>query len=154
MTSPRRRRLWLPFSTGDNEVTLAFNGTDRLFIASINELEQGRQLERYTVQRSVFTFSAWTDSGANQVVVGLIGLQEDVAVGSVDPEDDPGADWLYHEQFTLISTESGHTLNLIRDIRSQRIMRGNDSELYMYIRNRDTGTNLIYAVTGRILVLL
>ena len=118
MTSARRRRLWLPFSSGNSEQSLSLAGLTRIFVASINETEQGRQIERYTVVRQIFLLSMWTDSGANQVAVGTIGLQEDVQLASVDPEGDPGADWLYHEQFTLLSGSALNTLNIARDIRS------------------------------------
>ena len=149
----RRRRLWLPFSAGADPVVLVASGVDRIFVASINEIEAGRQFEHYTVERSIFNISMFAPN-TSIVTMGLVMMQEDVAISTITPVGDPGAQWLYHEEFMTHNAVDPSNYNMARDVRARRMARGNDAELYFMIENRAAGNTITYHVSGRVLILL
>ena len=147
--------MWLPFSTGSTEDSLGPTGTQRIFIASITESEVGHQIEHFTVMRQIFNLSMLNQAAGQAFMnIGTILLQEDVALASILPDGDPGADWLWHEQFSVTNDRAAGHINIFRDVRSQRIARGNDTELYMIIKNRDSTNTVDFSASGRVLVLL
>ena len=149
----RRRRVWLPFSAGADPVVLVASGVDRIFVASITEAEVGRQYEHYTVERSIFNVSLFAPN-TSIVTMGILMVQEDVAIATITPVADPGAQWLWHEEFMSHNAVDPSAYNMRREVKSRRIARGNDSELYFIIENRAAGNTITYHVSGRILVLL
>ena len=148
----RRGRLWLPYSSGANPLTLTPGAFTRLFVESIMEAEVERQMEGFTVERILLRMSLVAAAGTVICTVGIHLQQEDVTLGVISAEDDPTSDWLYREEFAV---RTGTTHELIeRDIRSKRISRGRDSELYWEMTNRDSVDGVDFHVSGQVLVLL
>ena len=109
----------------------------RLFVPSIREAETGREYEGYTVTRMLLNLLLRSTSGSDRVLTcGMIIQQEDVLIGSVLPDDDPHADWLWHEEFVVgVNDHAPHAL-ISRDIRSQRIARGREACLSSLDKDR------------------
>ena len=150
----QRRRLWLPWSTGDDEVSLAASSSTRIFIASVNETEVGRQLENFTVERMVFNVGILANTGPSVVTCGILMQSEDVLQASVSPSGDPGADWLWFEEYLTTNAGGAPHTHIFRDIRSRRKTRGNDSEAYFMVDNRESAATINFHTQGRMLVLL
>jgi len=157
MTSRRRRStLWMPFSEGAATTDIAASATARLALPSIREAEVGREYEGYTVTRIVLgwyaAYATATAGVKEQYVCGIITHQEDIAVGQFDPVTAPSADWMWHEEFTGAVENASLDENQSRDLRSQRKVRGGDSEVFWYITNRSTSKVLRVHRRGRMLV--
>jgi len=154
MVSRRRSTLWMPFSEGASTTAIAAGAVSRLILPSIREAEVGREYEGYTVTRILCTWSASIASGGNVVYTcGIIRQNEAVAVGQIDPVANPSADWMWHEEFNLISTGGfgQGPDNLTRDLGSQRKVQGGESEVFWYIVNRG-GVTITVHRAGRMLV--
>ena len=151
--APRRRgRLWLPFTDGATVTVQTTGSVTRLFLDTVMEVELGRQMEGYTIERILLNMYLVANTVAAVVTVGIALHQEDVALTSINPEADQVSDWLYLEEF--VATVSNSQARQTRDIRSKRISRGRDTELYLYTVNRSSSSTVDVHMSGRVLVLL
>ena len=146
----RRPVNWVRFSSGDTINDLTGGAVQRLVILSLKENEIGRQLEGFTVTRSLLNLYLKAATTPAIGMYGLVAQHKDVAIGSVNPQDDPHADWFYFEEFPIDADEGNVTL-FSRDIRSMRKVRA-DQELYLYLENRTSGATLENHQSGSILL--
>ena len=149
----RRRRLWLPFSTGGPPDTLAANSSVRVVIASINEAEVALERERYTLVRLILQMGFIFPTAIDNVAIAAIVLNENLLASTINPVGNPSSDWFYHEQFLVAVSTQNPAVNISRDIRAMRKMPGTESEAYVYITNRSTSQVLSFQLSGRMLVL-
>jgi len=92
MPGDRMTRMWAPLHF-DNQV-LGAGGVARADCLAILEGFLGRDLRRWTVTRVVGTFQFW--SGAEvESFYGMRVENENVSLGTIDPEPDAVADWLF-----------------------------------------------------------
>jgi len=145
-----RAARWVQWSDGDSLVTLAGNTISRLFIMSVSEATIGRKMESYTILRSLLRGYIRAATGSAVITVGMIALPQPVTLASLGPANDPHVDWLYHEEFLREGDALG---DIVRDLGGKRKVKGSDSELYLYIRNRDALSVTLH-FSGRTLVLL
>jgi len=145
-----RAARWVQWSDGAGLVTITAGTVSRLFIMSISEAIIERKMESYTILRSLMRGYIKTATGASAVTVGMIALPQPVTLASLGPADDPQVDWLYHEEFMR---EGDPVNDIVRDLGGKRKVKGSDSELYLYIRNRGPNTTVAH-FSGRTLVLL
>ena len=152
MTTRRLRRstFWMPFSEGPAFTTLAPGSSSRLFIASVREGEVGREMEGYTVTRTLINVSLHSASAPLVATMGMITQHEDITLALVTPSGDPMADWMWHEEF-LAPDSQDDALIFHRDIRSQRKARGGDAALFIYVDNRSGVSSLEVFRAGRVL---
>jgi len=148
----QRRRVWAPFSTGDDPTLLGIQGDLRIFVPSLLEIAAARNYRQYTVQRMLLSGMLIPTTAFVTVAVGLRFDNVDSIVGTVDPENDKTSDWLYLEEFCTNAISD--TFHWNRDIRAQRKSRGNDEELFLYVTNRSTASSINLHVSGRVLILL
>ena len=146
--------MWVTWSTGATPLVLAAGANARLGLFSSLEAEIGHEVERVTITRNIVTLSMSMSNTADGVAtLGLIPLQEDVTIGSINPVNQPHADWLWLEEF-MVTNSSLPLLQVTRDLRGQRKMRGRDMNYYLYTSNRHGVTSLQYHCFGRTLVIL
>jgi len=145
----RMTRRWMSWNSGAEEITIAADATARVLLPTLLEAEIGREIEQYTVVRTIMDFSLRAAGGVSSIAVGLIVHNENVVLGQIDPTDDPHADWMYHEQFSVNTLE--HLFH--RDVAGKRMSRGHENELFLYIRNRETGAAVMVFFAGRTLIL-
>jgi len=141
----------MSFSEGATVLTLGPGSAARLLLPSLREAEVGREYEGYTVTRILLNL--WIlSTGAEAIITsGVIYQQEDVAVGSVQPDVDPHADWMWQED-TVAPASTDDGIRIHRDIRSQRKLRGGDNELYWYVKSRSGAVSVELHRSGRVLV--
>jgi len=147
-----RRRQWLPFTLGDEPVNLAAGADTRLFIASLADSEGAADFRTFTVQRILLSLMIRATNVFSTMAVGIRFDNEDVPLGTTDPENDMVSDWLYLEQFCTIATEQPWYAT--RDIRSQRKSRSLNEQLFFYATNKDAVDSVQLHMSGRVLVLL
>jgi len=142
---------WMPLSDGATFTSIAPGNTSRLSIPSVREAEVGREYEGYTVTRLLLNVTMRSASALLVLGVGVILLQEDVLLSTVNPSNDPSSDWLWFEEF-LIPDSGDDPLIIHRDIRSQRKARGGDSDMFIYATNRSGVSTAEIHRGGRALV--
>ena len=153
MTSPRRARVWLPFSSGPAEVSIGASSVARFFVPTIIETEQGREFSRYTVMRLLFNLEARGTTNSPVVTIGLIYLPEGSGVAAHSPAAQPSGSWLYQEEFFFGTQSINFNGRVTRDVATKRISRGLHNELFFYVENRSALASLSYHVSGRVLAL-
>jgi len=148
----RMRRQWMPFRTGFSGMA----GLDeiRISINSLINTALDRNLRDFTVTRLIFGFSAVFDSGTPETVsLGVRFENDNVVVGTVDPAADSQAEWIYWEEVVGNVGTMHQRDRIIRDIRSQRMSRGFNQEMFFYITNNGAVAG-DFMLSGRALVLI
>ena len=146
----KRRVYWMRFSEGAAFAVVAAGNNSRLLVPSIREAEVGREYEGFTITRLIINVTLRSATTLAVVTMGVIVQQEDIALATVQPAADPHADWFWCEEF-LANDSGDDSLQIHRDIRSQRKARGGDSEVYIYVVNR-SGVNIEVHRSGSMLV--
>ncbi len=153
MTQPRlrnRKRTWMPFNTG--VIALSGSNVVRVGIPSIAEIHLGREIQGYTTQRLIFNMTMRSDTTTPmQFTMGVINLNQNVVISSLDPGADPMSDWQYWEM--LRANESTKDFTWIhRDLNISRRSRGRDQDLFFYISNELSVAGSFH-LAGRVLIL-
>ena len=153
-TRNRMARMWVPFTTGDEVLTLAAGGSSRTLLPSLWEAKVGRTLDEYTVTRVILSmYLHRTTTGESVATIGLIILNENLALANLNPADDPNADWFYHEETVFTGATTNSQLDMKRDVSGQRRAKAQAKEMYLYIEHRSAAGTLSFHVSGRALVL-
>ena len=149
----RMRRTWLPFTSGSAPIALPGSAVSRVLLPTILENVLGRLLQGYTVTRTIFSLELLGISSGRQVVsVGIIALNSQQAIGTLDPASQKEADWQYLEELVTSTDTGSATYRTVRDIAGQRKLRGRDQELYFYVYNKGA-QSVEYHLSGRTLIL-
>jgi len=148
----RMQRMWAPvhFDTA----TLAPGGVARADCTAILEASLGRELRQWTVTRVVGTLQFYTSAGSTEFFYGMRVDNENVPLGTIDPEPDATADWLFWG-----GGKTGATSVYLRDAinidnRSQRKSQGEQSKLFLYWEHAGAANSLYTTFHGRVLLLL
>ena len=148
----RMTRMWAPVNAGAAMGAAAVSRTD---VTSILEVALGRDLRAWTVTRFVGHLQVWSavTGQFSEWMWGMRVENENVPLGSIDPDADSTANWIFHGGiWTIISGPSPKDMITI-DNRSQRKSQGEQSRLYFYMEN--TGGNAgEFRLIGRALMLL
>ncbi len=153
MARNRMQRMWLPFDSGGSETSLAGSTLTRIQVNSQVIAEQGRDIDRFTIQRLVYNMYLETSAGLSVLMCALKAVHEDVTITSIDPSADQTADWPYLEEFMVGISDNSPSTHITRDIVTSRKVQGLEQILGFYIVNRDTVTTTFH-VQGRVLALL
>ena len=151
MAGDRMQRMWVPVHWATTP--LAPGGIARADCTAILEASLGRELRQWTVTRVVgmLQFS----SVSAEFFYGMRVDNENVPLGTIDPEPDATADWLfwgggqvgYGDAFGLRDA-----INI--DNRSQRKSQGEQSKLFLYWEHAGAANTLYTSFHGRVLLLL
>ena len=150
MARSRRRYKWLPFSSGDNALTLTAGQVVSFDAGSILEVELGRELENYTVERLLVSLQIDAGSGTLVFTSGFIAENEATASTTITPQDNPNADWMWHEEFFAVNGQDA--VDVHRDLTVRRSLRGQEQILRVKVENRDGADSALYHISGRVLV--
>ena len=146
----RMSRMWAPMSVQPT-VAMAAGAVVRVNCLNILETALGRTLRAWTVTRFICRLQFASSDTSFQW--GLRVENENVLLGSIDPEADSTADWISHGGlYTQVNSYEPRDAIEI-DNRSQRKSHGEQSDLYFYIEN----TGLVaggFSLVGRTLLLL
>ena len=146
----RMTRMWAPMNV-QPPLVMAAGSVARVNVLNILEVALGRTLRAWTVTR--FICNLQVNSNDTSFQWGLRVENENVALGSIDPEADSTADWISHGGVYVRQT-AADVRDLIQiDNRSQRKSHGEQSDLFFYIEN----TGLVagsFTLVGRVLLLL
>ena len=146
----RMDRMWAPVSVQPH-IALAAGAVSRVDVLSNLEVALGRTLRAWTVTR--FVGRMQLISSDTQFQWGMRVENENVLLGSVDPEADSTADWILHGGLSTNVNTHLPMDAVMFDNRSQRKSQGEQSRLYFYIQN----TGLVgggFSIVGRALMLL
>ena len=146
----RMARMWAPFSV-QPEITLAAGAVSRVDILSILEVALGRSFRAWTVTRVVGILQVASSDTSFQW--GLRVENENVALGSIDPEADSTANWILHGGIYTQNSAFLPRDMITLDNRSQRKSQGEQSRLYLYVENTGLVGGAVTMV-GRALMLL
>ena len=151
MAGDRMQRMWAPVHWGST--SLGAGGVARADCTAILEASLGRQLRQWTVTRVVGTLQFAVAAGDTEFFYGMRVENENVPLGSIDPEPDATADWLFWGGGI---TDSAFLLRdaITIDNRSQRKSQGEQSKLYLYWENAGGANTLYTTFHGRVLLLL
>ena len=146
----RMTRMWAPMNVQPH-VIMAAGAVARVNVLNVLEASLGRTLRAWTVTRFICNLQVTSSDTSFQW--GLRVENENVLLGSIDPEADSTADWISHGG---IYTQT--SINVPRDMiaidnRSQRKSHGEQSDLFFYVEN----TGLVggaFTLVGRVLLLL
>ena len=152
MPGDRMRRMWAPIHW--DTATLAPGGVARADCIAILEASLGRELRQWTVTRVVGTLQFSTSGGEVEFFYGMRVENENVPVGTIDPEPDATADWLFWGGGNTEMTSIGLRDAINIDNRSQRKSQGEQSKLFLYWEHAGAANNLYTSFHGRILLLL
>ena len=148
----RMQRLWLPFRTGVSAI--AASGDVRFSMSSLVDTAMGRTLRDYTVTRMIFNFRCRQDSGEPvTMAIGVRFENDNVVVGTVAPNTDSQAEWLYWEEVTPAIGVMVQRDAIVRDIHTQRRSQGLNQELFFYVSNTSAIAGDLM-LSGRCLVLI
>ena len=156
LTKGGRNRLWVPWSSGDEPLTVGPGAITRLVMTSILEGATilDRKVQIYTHLRSIISMSAGVAATGTVVLACAIGIiPRDLTVTTLDPVGDPTFDWLWHEEFMVSNVTQGLADNINRDIRGMRKAGDIRNELHFYIENRDAAITAFWHASGRTLLL-
>ena len=146
----RMTRMWAPINV-QPYLGMAAGAIARVNVLNVLEASLGRQLRAWTVSR--FICNLQFNSPNTSFQWGLRVENENVLLGSIDPEADSTADWISHGGMYTQSPLYDFRDNIAIDNRSQRKSHGEQSELFFYVEN----TGLVggsFTLVGRALLLL
>ncbi len=150
MAGDRMERMWAPVQFG--VTTLGPGGIARADCTAILEAALGRELRKWTVTRVVGSLQ-FASTGA-EFFYGMRVENENVPLGTIDPEPDATADWLFwgggEVQTDAFLLRDAITI----DNRSQRKSLGEQSKLFLYWEHAGAANNLYTTFHGRVLLLL
>ena len=150
MAGDRMQRMWAPLHF--DVANLAPGGIARADCTAILEASLGRELRQWTVTRVVGMLQ-FASLGA-EFFYGMRVENENVALGTIDPEPDATADWLFWGG-GYTSSEPLYLRDAINiDNRSQRKSQGEQSKLFLYWEHAGAANTLYTTFHGRILLLL
>jgi len=151
MAGDRMERMWAPLHFGSS--SLAPGGIARADVLAILEVSLGRTLRKWTVTRVVGELQFRVTQEA-EFFYGMRVENENVPLGTIDPDPDATADWLFWGG-GVIDTGSYVMRDAIHiDNRSQRKSLGEQSRLYLYWENAGAAGTLYTTFHGRALLLL
>jgi len=150
----RMATLWLPFTTGADELTLAVSSISSVDLTSLAEAEQGRDFDLFTTTRLVLNMGFRAVTGDAIVTVGLMSIHKDAGLATKQPAGDQEADWSYHEEFMITNSVSNAQNDITRDIVARRKQQGFQNKLLLKVNNRDSVSAILFHISGRMLVLL
>ena len=147
----RMSRMWAPVNAG---IVMPPGSVTRTDVTSILEVQLGRQLRDWTVTRFVGNLQVWSSlPGISEFMWGMRVENENVPLGTIDPEADMTANWIFHGGvWNEIAYPAPRDLIAI-DNRSQRKSQGEQSRLYFYMENTGAVTGE-FRLIGRALMLL
>ena len=151
MAGDRMERMWAPLHFGS--ASLAAGGIARADVLAILEASLGRTLRKWTVTRVVGELQ-FRNTAEAEFFYGMRVENENVPLGTVDPDPDATADWLFWGG-GIIDEPSYHMRDAIHiDNRSQRKSLGEQSRLYLYWEHAGAAGTLFTTFHGRALLLL
>ena len=152
MAGDRMQRMWAPVHW--DTASLAPGGVARGDCTAILEASLGRQVRQWTVTRFVGTLQFWVNAGEVEFFYGTRVENENVPLGSVDPEPDATADWLFWGGGKVSSAQVLLRDAINIDNRSQRKSQGEQSKLFFYWEHAGAANTLYTSFHGRALLLL
>ena len=153
MAGDRMKRMWAPVHW--DSATLAAGGIARADCTAIVEASLGRELRQWTVTRVVGNLQFGSSSGDIEFFYGMRVENENVPLGSIDPEPDATADWLFWGGGIQVYTGGFVMRDAISiDNRSQRKSQGEQSKLFFYWEHAGASSTLYTTFHGRVLLLL
>jgi len=151
MPGDRMTRMWAPVHF-DTE-TLGAGGVARADCLQTLETSLGRDLRSWTVTRVVGTLQFWSAAEVESFY-GMRVENENVPLGTIDPEPDATADWLFWGGQVTGGYDIARLSDAIQiDNRSQRKSQGEQSKLFFYWENAGGG-DLYTTIHARVLLLL
>ena len=152
MPGDRMERMWAPVHFAP--ALLAPGGIARADCTGILEASLGRELRRWTVTRFVGCLQFYTSGeGSTEFFYGLRVENENVPLGTIDPEPDATADWVTWGGGVCRNDDAMRDAIWI-DNRSQRKSQGEQSKLFFYWENAGAANSLYTTFHGRALLLL
>ena len=146
----RMNRMWAPVNGGTPMPAIS---VARLDVLSILEVALGRELRAWTVTRFVGHLQVWSTAAAiSEWMWGMRVENENVPLGSIDPEADANANWIFHAGVWTRGQDAYPSESVHIDNRSQRKSQGEQSRLYFYVENTG-GTAGEFRLIGRALML-
>ena len=152
MAGDRMQRMWAPVQW--DTAGLAPGGIARADCTAILEASLGRELRQWTVTRVVGLLQFRVSAGEVEFFYGMRVDNENVPLGTIDPEPDSTADWVFwgggitgNQQYNL---RDGISI----DNRSQRKSQGEQSKLFLYWEHAGAANTLYITFHGRALLLL
>ena len=154
MAGDRMQRMWAPVHW--DSAAVAPGGVARADCTAILEASLGRELRQWTVTRVVGTLQ-FRSLGA-EFFYGMRVENENVPLGTIDPEPDATADWLFWGG-GITESPGGEDFFYLRDAinidnRSQRKSQGEQSKLFLYWEHAGAANTLYTTFHGRVLLLL
>ena len=150
MAGDRMQRMWAPVHW--DSASLAPGGIARADCTAILEASLGRELRQWTVTRVVGTLQF--NSSTAEFFYGMRVENENVPLGTIDPEPDATADWLFWGG-GIAGSATFHLRDAINiDNRSQRKSQGEQSKLFFYWEHAGAANTLYTSFHGRVLLLL
>ena len=148
----RMTRMWAPMNVQPG-LAMAAGAVARVNVLNILETSLGRSLRAWTVTRFICNLQFTSNDTSFQW--GLRVENENVILGSIDPEADSTADWISHGgMYTNSGGANFRFADAVKiDNRSQRKSHGEQSDLFFYVEN----TGLVggsFTLVGRVLLLL
>ncbi len=152
MAGDRMQRMWAPVQFPS--VSLGAGGVMRADCTATLEAALGRELRQWTVTRVVGNVQFTAINEPAEYFYGMRVENENVPLGSIDPEPDATADWIFWAGGIVQASNSWYTRDMINiDNRSQRKSQGEQSKLFVYFENVGAGT-LYTTMHARVLLLL
>jgi len=146
----RMTRMWAPMNV-QPPLVMAAGAVARVNVLTVLEAALGRTLRAWTVTRFICNLQLVSSNTSWQW--GLRVENENVLLGSIDPEADSTADWISHGGVYTMSANFELRDLITIDNRSQRKSHGEQSDLFFYVEN----TGLVggsFTLVGRVLLLL
>ena len=146
----RMTRMWAPMNV-QPRIAMPAGAVLRVNVLNVLEASLGRTLRAWTVTR--FICNLQVNSLDTTFQWGLRVENENVLLGSIDPEADSTADWISHGGILTQSVLYDIRDRIAIDNRSQRKSHGEQSDLFFYVEN----TGLVagsMSLVGRVLLLL
>ena len=152
MAGDRMQRMWAPLHW--DSASLAPGGIARADCTAILEASLGRELRQWTVTRVVGLLQFATSAGSIEFFYGMRVENENVPLGTIDPEPDATADWLFWGGGYSSGADFQLRDGINIDNRSQRKSQGEQSKLFLYWEHAGAANTLYTTFHGRVLLLL